>query len=77
MENKYKYKLDDRVFFDMGNNIKGWAKIKGCSTEPMEGIGRGWLVEMEEPYPIDQKFYPFTNIIIFDVMIKKEPSVEK
>lgn len=73
MEKKYKYQFDDRVYFDMGNNIKGWAKIKGCSTEPMPSIGRGWIVELEEPFPIDKKVYPFTNIVVFDAMIKEPP----
>lgn len=73
-ESKYKYKLGDRVFFSMGQgtNIDGWAKIAGCSTEPMEGLGRGWIVELEEPRKIDKKVYPFSHIVIFDVMIKDE-----
>ena len=72
-ESKYKYNQDDRVYFDMGNNIKGWAKVKGCSTEPQEGLGRGWLVEVEEPCPFDRKIYPFSTILIFDIMIKDPP----
>ena len=69
-EKKYKYNQGDRVYFSMGQNIDGWAKIIGCSTEPMEGLGRGWLVELEEPRKIDPKVYPFSSIVIFDAMIK-------
>jgi hypothetical protein len=73
-EQKYKYKSGDRVYFDMGvGNIDGWAKIAGCSTEPMPELGRGWIVELEEPRKVDVKVYPFSHIVIFDVMIKEPP----
>ena len=76
MADKYKYKLGERVYFSMGQgtNIEGWAKVAGCSTEPMEGLGRGWIVELEEPRQIDPKIYPFSHIVIFDVMIKDGPT---
>ena len=75
-EPKYKYNQGDRVFFNMGNNIEGWATIAGCSTEPMEGLGRGWIVALEEPRKIDTKVYPYTHIVIFDIMIKNETSTD-
>ena len=76
-EAKYRYKLGDRVYFSMGQGIEGWAKIVGCSTQPMEGMGRGWIVEVEEPFPFDKSVYPFTHIVIFDVMIKEPPAEKK
>lgn len=73
-ESKYKYTLGDTIYFDMGvNNINGYAKVVGCSTEPMPELGRGWIVELQEPCKIDKKVYPFTHIVVFDVMIKDAP----
>lgn len=72
-EPKYKYNQGDRVYFDMSNNIEGWAKIVGCSTEPMPPLGRGWIVELEEPRKIDTKIYPFSCIVVFDIMLKDGP----
>ena len=72
-EPKYKYKQGDRIYFDMSNNIEGWAKIVGCSTEPMPPLGRGWIIELEEPRKIDTKIYPFSSIVVFDIMIKDGP----
>ena len=76
-ESKYKYKLGDRVFFSMGEgtNISGWAKIAGCSTEPMEGLGRGWIVELEDSVNLNKTIYPFSHIVIFDAMIKDPPVI--
>jgi hypothetical protein len=73
-EDKYKYKLGDRVYFSMGENMpKGWCKIAGCSTEPLPALGRGWIVELEEPRTIDPKVYPFTHIVVFDNMFCEPP----
>lgn len=71
MADKYQYKLGERVYFSFGENMpSGWAKIAGCSTEPMPTLGRGWIVELEEPRTIDSKVYPFTHIVVFDAQIK-------
>ncbi len=73
-DEKYKYKLGERVYFSMGDNMpNGYAKIAGCSTEPIPPLGRGWIVELEQPSSIDPKVYPFTHIVIFDAMIKEPP----
>ena len=71
-KSRYKYNQGDRVYFNMGvgQNIEGWGKIIGCSTEIMPELGRGWIIELEEESrKIDSKIYPFSSIVIFDCMI--------
>jgi len=67
---KYKYNQEDRVYFEMGEGLpKGYAKICGCASQEMPTIGRQWIVELEEKVGS----YPFSCIVIFDVMIKDPP----
>jgi lipopolysaccharide/colanic/teichoic acid biosynthesis glycosyltransferase len=76
-EQKYKYNQNDRVYFNMGNGISGWAKVVGCSTDEMATIGRGWILELEEESrTISKDVYPFTNIVAFDVMLSDGPKKE-
>jgi hypothetical protein len=70
---KYNRKQNDRVYFEMGgdNLPRGYAKICGCASDELKGLGRQWIVELETILST----YPFTHITIFDAMIKPEPSI--
>ena len=74
-ESKYKYNQGDRVYFDMKTDgLRGWAKIVGCATDDMPEIGRGWILELEEESrSVDRSTYPFSCIVVFDVMLSDLP----
>lgn len=70
--NKYKYEQGQRVYFNMGNDIKGWGKVCGSFTDEMPPIGRGWIIEPEEPVPFDKAVYPFSHFVAFGCQIRTE-----
>lgn len=69
---KYNRQQGDRVYFEMGGPQlpRGFAKICGCSSEPLPVLGRQWIVELEIPLTT----YPFTHIVLFDSQIKPAPT---
>ena len=73
-EEKYKHKEGDRIYFDLDGKIKGFGIIHGATTDDLPEIGRSWIVELEPPYSIDSKIYPFTCIAVFECQIKEPPS---
>lgn len=74
-EEKYKHKEGDRIYFDLDGKIKGFGTIRGATTDDLPPIGRSWIVELEQPSPINTKVYPFSCISVFECQIK-EPSAE-
>lgn len=77
-KNKYKYNLGDRIYFSFGSGVEGWGKICGCSSDHIEEVGRGWIVEIEEEgRRINKTVYPFTHIVVFDIAIKEPPTEQK
>jgi len=68
----YNRNQGDRIYFEMGGPKlpRGYAKICGCASDELPGLGRQWIVELEIPLST----YPFTHIVIFDRMVKEEPT---
>lgn len=74
MSDKYKYKQNDRIYFEMGGPElpRGYGKISGCASDELPALGRQWIIELESPIG-DGQFYSFKCITIFDCMIKSPP----
>ena len=71
--NNYNRNQGDRVYFEMGGPKlpRGFAKICGCASDELPGLGRQWIVELEVPLTT----YPFACITIFERMIKPAPTL--
>lgn len=72
MDKKYQYQQGQRVYYNMGNGIKGWATICGSATDELPEIGRNWIIEPHEPLPFDKKVYPFSHMTAFGCCLKTE-----
>ena len=70
--NKYKYEQGQRVYFNMGNDIKGWGRVRGTSSDEMPTIDRCWILEPDEPIPFDKAVYPFSHFAVFGCQIRDE-----
>jgi hypothetical protein len=62
---EYKFKLDQRVYFKLGENLPfGWAHVSGAF---------GFVIIIEPEIPI--KDYPFTHIYLIDTQIVEPPTL--
>lgn len=70
--NDKKYKQGERIYFDMGNGVSGFATICGCASDPIPPLGRQWIIQIE-PGVLNAEIYPYSHIVIFEIMIKPAP----
>ena len=76
MNTKYKYVDGQRIYFELGNDNlpKGFGRIRGSVSHELPGIGRTWIVEVEDEVNLNKDTYPFKCIAVFDVQIKDPPA---
>lgn len=67
----YKYKEGQKIYFNLGNGVKGWGVIRGASTIISQDYPI-WIVQFSPPAPVDSKLYPFTAWLFFDNQISTE-----
>ena len=48
MEELLNFKQDEHVLFD-DNTVKGTGKIKGVSSTGVTILGRGYIIELDDP----------------------------